>query len=142
MLTQNIVPIVVEDLRVSAQASLSFESSLIAMPPSRQQEAEKRKRLEAAIVHRKRSSRIAFKESEKEEARLAAKKKAEDEEKLARARRQEVRQKKEDAERAKRERAREQRAKEREEREARARAKAERAERFVPPMCPAITAAV
>ncbi|KAI0788075.1 hypothetical protein C8Q74DRAFT_1349421 [Fomes fomentarius] len=112
MLTQNIVPIVVEDLR----------------------EAEKRKRLEAAIVHRKRSSRIAIKESEKEEARLAAKKKAEDEEKLARARRQEVRQKKEDAERAKRERAREQRAKEREEREARARAKAERAERFVPAM--------
>ncbi|KAI0654682.1 hypothetical protein C8Q70DRAFT_936899 [Cubamyces menziesii] len=105
-LTQHIVPVVTAELR----------------------EHEKRRRLEEAIVHRKRSSRIALKESEKEEARLAAKKRAEEEEKMARARRQEARLKKEEAERAKRERAREQRAKEREEREARARAKAERAE--------------
>ncbi|KAH9902514.1 hypothetical protein C8Q73DRAFT_633744 [Cubamyces lactineus] len=105
-LTQHIVPVVTAELR----------------------EHEKRRRMEEAIVHRKRSSRIALKESEKEEARLAAKKRAEEEEKMARARRQEARLKKEEAERAKRERAREQRAKEREEREARARAKAERAE--------------
>ena len=87
--------------------------------------------MEEAIVHRKRSSRIAMKESEKEQALQAAKKKAEEEEKLARSRRQEARRKKDDDERAKRERAREQRAKERDEREARARAKAERAERYV-----------
>ncbi|KAI0324677.1 hypothetical protein GY45DRAFT_1375369 [Cubamyces sp. BRFM 1775] len=105
-LTQHIVPVVTAELR----------------------EHEKRRRMEEAIVHRKRSSRIALKESEKEEARLAAKKRAEEEEKMARAKRQEARLKKEEAERAKRERAREQRAKEREEREARARAKAERAE--------------
>ncbi|KAI8969854.1 hypothetical protein BD414DRAFT_502363 [Trametes punicea] len=105
-LTQNIVPFVTAELR----------------------EQEKRRRLEEAIVHRKRSSRIAMKEVEKEEARLAAKKRAEEEEKMARAKRQEARLKKEEAERAKRERAREQRRKEREERETRARAKAERAE--------------
>ncbi|KAI0636158.1 hypothetical protein C8Q77DRAFT_1277460 [Trametes polyzona] len=107
VLTQNIVPYVTAELR----------------------EHEKRRRLEEAVVHRKRSSRIAMKESEKEEARLAAKKRAEEEEKMARAKRQEARLKKEEAERAKRERARDQRRKEREEREARARAKAERAER-------------
>ncbi|TBU25180.1 hypothetical protein BD311DRAFT_517968 [Dichomitus squalens] len=107
MLTKNIVPIVTEELR----------------------EAEKRRRLEEAIVHRKRSSRIAMKESEKEEARLAAKRKAEEEEKLARSRRQEARRKKEEAERVRRERAREERAKERDAREARAKAKAERQER-------------
>ncbi|KAI0364754.1 hypothetical protein BV20DRAFT_955601 [Pilatotrama ljubarskyi] len=110
-LSQNIVPFVTAELR----------------------EQEKRRRIEEAIVHRKRSSRIALKESEKEEARLAAKRKAEEEEKMARAKRQEARLKKEEAERAKRERAREQRRKEREEREARARAKAERAERSVLP---------
>ncbi|KAI0749906.1 hypothetical protein C8Q80DRAFT_1120027 [Daedaleopsis nitida] len=107
MLARNIVPNVTADLR----------------------EAEKRKRMEEAIVHRKRSSRIASKESEKEEARMAAKRKAEEDEKFGRARRQEARRMKEEAEREKRERARDQRAKEREEREARARAKAERAER-------------
>ncbi|KAI0648846.1 hypothetical protein C8Q79DRAFT_1064920 [Trametes meyenii] len=107
VLTQSVVPYVVEDLR----------------------EQEKRRRMEEAIVHRKRSSRIAHKESEKEEARLAAKKRAEEEEKMARAKRQETRLKKEEAERAKRERARDQRRKEREEREARAQAKAKRAAR-------------
>lgn len=90
------------------------------------QEAERKRRLEEAIVHRKRSSRIAIKESEKEEARLAAKKRAEEEEKLARLRRAEARAKKEEEEREKRELAREQRRREREEREERARAKAER----------------
>ena len=36
--------------------------------------------MEEAVVHRKRSSRIAIKETEKEQAREAAKKKAEEEE--------------------------------------------------------------
>ncbi|RDX43989.1 hypothetical protein OH76DRAFT_1389802 [Lentinus brumalis] len=107
MLTQNIVPLVTADLR----------------------EAERRRRKEEAIVHRKRSSRIAIKETEKEEAMRAAKMRAEEEERNSRARRMEARQRKEEEERAKREKAREQRAKEREEREARAKAKAERAER-------------
>ncbi|KAI9056816.1 hypothetical protein FKP32DRAFT_1681974, partial [Trametes sanguinea] len=107
-LTQNIVPFVTAELR----------------------EHEKRRRMEEAIVHRKRSSRIAMKETEKEEARLAAKRRAEEEEKMARARRQEARLKKEEEERAKRERAREQRRKEREEREAKiARARERAAQR-------------
>ncbi|OJT13886.1 hypothetical protein TRAPUB_9555 [Trametes pubescens] len=107
VLTQNVVPYVTAELR----------------------EQEKRRRMEEAVVHRKRSSRIATKESEKEEQRLAAKKRAEEEEKMARAKRQETRLKKEEAERAKRERARDQRRKERDDREARMKAKAERAER-------------
>ncbi|OCH94876.1 hypothetical protein OBBRIDRAFT_884431 [Obba rivulosa] len=107
MLSQNIVPPIVAELR----------------------EAERRRRLEEAIVHRKRSSRIALKESEKEEARLAAKKRAEEEEKLGRVRRAEARARKEEEEREKREHAREQRRREREEREERARVKAERAEK-------------
>ncbi|KZS99930.1 uncharacterized protein LAESUDRAFT_667344 [Laetiporus sulphureus 93-53] len=107
MLNQNIVPVVTAELR----------------------EAERRRKIEDAIVHRKRSSRIAIKESEKEEARLAAKKKAEADEKLARARRQEAREREKEAEREKREHAREQRRLEREEREARALAKEERAQR-------------
>ncbi|KAI0833758.1 hypothetical protein BC628DRAFT_1308266 [Trametes gibbosa] len=106
VLSQNLVPIVTAELK----------------------EHEKRRRIEEAVVHRKRSSRIALKENEKEEARLAAKKRAEEEDKMARAKRQEARLKKEEAERAKRERARDQRRKERDDREARARAKAERAE--------------
>ncbi|KAH9933667.1 uncharacterized protein BXZ73DRAFT_46246 [Epithele typhae] len=107
MLTQNIMPAVIEDL----------------------QEAEKKKRMEEAISSRKRSSRIAHKENEKEEARIAARKKAEEEDKLSRSRRMEARQKKEDNERVKQDRARQQRAKEREDREERARKKAERTER-------------
>ncbi|EMD33317.1 hypothetical protein CERSUDRAFT_117938 [Gelatoporia subvermispora B] len=107
MLTQHVIPPIVTELR----------------------EAERKRRIEEAIVHRKRSSRIALKESEKEEARVAAKRKAEEDEKFARVRRVEARAKKEEEEREKRERAREQRRKEREEREERARAKAERAER-------------
>ena len=96
-----------------------------------QQEAERKRKIEEAIVHRKRSSRIAIKESEKEEARVLAKKKAEDEEKLARTRRIEARAKKEEAERAKREQAREQRRLEREDRERRAQAKEEKRQKCV-----------
>ncbi|KIM84771.1 hypothetical protein PILCRDRAFT_817567 [Piloderma croceum F 1598] len=77
----------------------------------------RQRQLEEALVHRKRSSRIAIKESEKEEAELAAKKQAEDNEKMSRARRLEARQRKEEAEREKRENAREQRRREREQRE-------------------------
>jgi hypothetical protein len=81
------------------------------------QEIIRQRQLEEALVHRKRSSRIAIKESEKEEAELAAKKQAEDNEKMSRARRLEARQRKEEAEREKRENAREQRRREREQRE-------------------------
>lgn len=81
------------------------------------QEIEEKRRLEEAIVHRKRSSRIAVKESEREEARLAAKKKREDEEKRTRARRLEARLQKEEIGRLKRENARQKRKKEREARE-------------------------
>lgn len=77
----------------------------------------RQRQLEEALVHRKRSSRIALKESEKEEAELAAKKRAEEDEKMSRARRLEVRQQKEEVEREKRESAREQRRSEREQRE-------------------------
>ncbi|KAF4596441.1 hypothetical protein EYR38_007828 [Pleurotus pulmonarius] len=81
-------------------------------------EVEKNRRLEEAVTHRKRSSRIAVKESEKEEARLAAKKRAEEEEKFSRARRAEARQQKEEADRQRRETAREARRREREAKEA------------------------
>ncbi|KAF8896489.1 hypothetical protein BD779DRAFT_1668267 [Infundibulicybe gibba] len=96
LLVNNIVPFVTEEMR----------------------EAEKKIRLEEALVHRKRSSRIAIKESEKEEARAAARKRAEEEEKMSRARRMELRQQKEEADRLKREAAREQRRQERETKEA------------------------
>ena len=80
-------------------------------------------------MHRKRSSRIAIKETEKEQAREAAKKKAEEDEKQSRAKRMEARAKKEEAERQKRDKERERRRLEREEREERARQKEERAKR-------------
>ena len=76
--------------------------------------------MEEAVSHRKRSSRLAVKESEKEEARQAAIKKAEEEEKLSRARRLEARLKREEEERLKREAAREKRRLDREERERKA----------------------
>ncbi|KAF7967287.1 hypothetical protein HWV62_35003, partial [Athelia sp. TMB] len=82
-------------------------------------EIVRQRQLEEAVVHRKRSSRIAIKESEKEEAQLAAQRKAEEAEKMSRAQRLEARQQREEAERIKRETAREQRRKEREERDAR-----------------------
>ncbi|KAF8899871.1 hypothetical protein CPB84DRAFT_1847439 [Gymnopilus junonius] len=80
-------------------------------------EVQRKLDLEDALVHRKRSSRIALKESEREEARLTARRKQEEEEKQSRAKRLEARLKKEEAERIKRENAREQRRKERETRE-------------------------
>lgn len=96
VLTQSIVPVITAELR----------------------EVEKKKRKEEAVVHRKRSSRIAFKESEKEQELLAAKKRAEEHEKMSRARRAEARRQKEEADRIKRENAREQRRKEREAKQA------------------------
>ncbi|KDR79058.1 hypothetical protein GALMADRAFT_244816 [Galerina marginata CBS 339.88] len=80
-------------------------------------EIERKREIEEALVHRKRSSRIALKESEREEARLAVKRKQEEEEKFSRSRRMEARLQKEETERIKRETAREQRRKEREARE-------------------------
>ncbi|KAF9452324.1 hypothetical protein P691DRAFT_795034 [Macrolepiota fuliginosa MF-IS2] len=82
-------------------------------------ELEKKKRTEEALVHRKRSSRIAIRESEREEARLAAQRQAEEEEKMSRTRRLEARRQREEEERLRREQAREQRRKEREAREMR-----------------------
>ncbi|KAI0084113.1 hypothetical protein BDY19DRAFT_997962 [Irpex rosettiformis] len=94
-LSQTIVPVVVTELR----------------------DIERKRKIEEAVVHRKRSSRIALKESEKEQARAEALRKAEEEDKLSRARRLETRAKREEAEREKREQAREQRRQEREARE-------------------------
>ncbi|KAJ7178692.1 hypothetical protein C8R43DRAFT_974137 [Mycena crocata] len=94
-LTKEIMPVITEELR----------------------EIERKRRLEEAIVHRKRSSRIANKESEKEEARLLARQKAEVAETKSRAQRLEARLAKEEAERERREAAREQRRKEKEEKE-------------------------
>jgi flagellar biosynthesis GTPase FlhF len=88
-------------------------------------EIQRKRHLEEAVSHRKRSSRLAVKENEKEEARQAAMKRAEEEEKLSRARRLEARQKREEEERLKREVAREKRRLDREERERRAQIGAE-----------------
>ncbi|KAG0708112.1 hypothetical protein DFH29DRAFT_1047975 [Suillus ampliporus] len=96
VLTQTVVPEITAELR----------------------EVEKKKRKEEAVVHRKRSSRIAIKESEKEQELLAARKRAEEDEKMSRARRAEARRQKEEADRIKRETAREQRRKEREAKQA------------------------
>ncbi|KAI5119001.1 hypothetical protein M0805_004411 [Coniferiporia weirii] len=95
LLSQEIVPYVTESLR----------------------EAERHRAKEEALMNRKRSSRIAIKETEKESARIAAARQAEEEGKMARMRRLEARTRKEEEERLKREQGREQRRKEREERE-------------------------
>ncbi|OCB85271.1 hypothetical protein A7U60_g7576 [Sanghuangporus baumii] len=95
VLSQEIVPFVTESLR----------------------EAEKLRMKEDALMNRKRSSRIAIREMEKETARMEAVHKAEEEEKMARMRRLEARSRREEEERLKREQGREQRRKEREERE-------------------------
>ncbi|KAJ7650573.1 hypothetical protein FB45DRAFT_888155 [Roridomyces roridus] len=87
LLVKDIVPTVTEELR----------------------EIERKRHLEEAVVHRKRSSRIAHKESEKEEARMLARQKAEAEENKTRAQRLEARLAKEEADRERRELAREQR---------------------------------
>lgn len=109
---QQVAPEVIDELKV--RCLFSFVS---ADTNRRVKEAERKRTIEEAIVHRKRSSRIATKESEKEEARKAALKKAEEDEKQARTRRLEARAKKEESEREKRERARELRRLEREERD-------------------------
>ncbi|KAJ7202501.1 hypothetical protein B0H12DRAFT_1162635 [Mycena haematopus] len=93
VLTKQIVPIITEELR----------------------EVERKRRLEEAVVHRKRSSRIASKEQEKEEARQLARQKADVVEKKNRAQRLEARLAKEELERERREAAREQRRKAKEE---------------------------
>ncbi|KAJ7719379.1 hypothetical protein B0H16DRAFT_1606869, partial [Mycena metata] len=95
VLVKDVVPIITEELR----------------------EIERKRRLEEAVVHRKRSSRIANKESEKAEARQLARQKAEVVEKKNRAQRLEARLAKEEAERERREAAREQRRKAKEEQE-------------------------
>ncbi|KAF7330390.1 DALR-1 domain-containing protein [Mycena venus] len=95
-LAKEIVPVITEELR----------------------EIERKRRLEEAIVHRKRSSRIANKEQEKEEARQLARQKAEVAEKKSRAQRLEARLAKEESERERREAAREQRRKAKEEQQA------------------------
>ncbi|KAJ7573884.1 hypothetical protein C8J56DRAFT_980759 [Mycena floridula] len=86
-LTKTIVPIITEELW----------------------EIERKRRLEDAVVQRKRSSRITVKENAKEEARLAMKRKEEEAERMGRARRAEARQMKDEAERQRRELIREQR---------------------------------
>lgn len=68
-------------------------------------------------MNRKRSSRLAIRESEKELARETAARQAEEEEKMARIRRLEIRTRREEDERARREDERERRRREREERE-------------------------
>ncbi|KAF8622584.1 hypothetical protein AX15_006928 [Amanita polypyramis BW_CC] len=91
-LVKDLVPIVIENLKV----------------------AERQKRLEEAITYRKRSSRIALKESEKEQALAATRKQAEEEERLSRAKRLEARQQREEERQLRLENAKIQRRKERE----------------------------
>lgn len=108
ILSQSIVPVVIAELRVC----LIFKLGTAFFISSK--EVEKKRYMEEAVVHRKRSSRIAMKEIEKEEQRAAMRKRLEEEEKMSRTRRLEARQQKELAERLKRENARELRRKERE----------------------------
>ena len=61
-----------------------------------QQTVVRKQQQEEALTHRKRSSRLAIKEIEKEEARSRAIKEAEENEKLDRARRAEARARKEE----------------------------------------------
>ena len=70
----------------------------------KKQEAERKRVLEEAVTHRKRSSRIAMKESEKEVARLVSRRKADETEKVSRAKRLEMRQQREEVERERKER--------------------------------------
>lgn len=89
-------------------------NDIVPLVTAELREIEEKSRMEEAIVHRKRSSRIATKESVREEARLAAKRRAEEAEKMSRAKRLEARLLKEEEERFRRETARELRRKERE----------------------------
>ncbi|KAJ6570295.1 hypothetical protein DFH09DRAFT_1154608 [Mycena vulgaris] len=109
VLVKQIVPVITEELR----------------------EVERKRRVEEAIVHRKRSSRIANKESEKEEARMLARQKAEVAEKKNRAQRLEARLAKEEAERERREAAREQRRRDKEAQEVQSTAEDESADTVV-----------
>ena len=120
LLSQQIVPAITAELRVSDFFFLVLIKAKIASERERKQETQRKRHLEEAVSHRKRSSRLAVKENEKEEARQAAIKKAEEEEKLSRARRLEARLKREEEDRLKREAAREKRRLDREERERKA----------------------
>jgi hypothetical protein len=111
-LSQTVVPIVAGELRVWGVIRSHLAEAYITF-----QEVERKRRLEEAVVHRKRSSRIAEKESAKEAEALVSKKRAEEVAALTRTQRLEARQKKEEEEREKREKAREQRRLERELRE-------------------------
>jgi hypothetical protein len=73
------------------------------------QAIEQKRRLEEALNTRKRSSRLAVRENEKEAARLAAQKKAEENAQNARAKRLEARVQREQEERERREKDREER---------------------------------
>lgn len=82
-------------------------------------ELERQKRIDEAVINRKRSARIAIRESEREEAVSAKKREAEEAIQMARSRRAELREEKGVEERLEREKAREQRRIERANREAR-----------------------
>lgn len=133
LLTQSIVPSVLEGLRVSVFCvhTRPFFYEQANAPLKFDQAIENQRKLEEAIASRKRSSRLQMKESEKEAEKLAAQKRAEEDEKLARERRAEARAKKEEEERLKREEAknaREKRRRDREEREEQERLKKEQTE--------------
>ena len=119
VLTKEIVPNVTAMLRVRG---IYRQTKFLTLA----QDAELQRQKEEAILHRKRSSRIAMKESEKEEARRAAYRLAEEEERLSRERRIEARARKEEEERLAREKARELRRIEREVREENLRLKREK----------------
>src|SRR5712671_5067525 len=115
LLSKHIVPEITAELRVSL-----FFGDLGTGYEQGKQEIQRKRQMEEAVSQRKRSSRLAIKESEKEEVRLTSLRKAEEEEKLSRLRRLEARQKREEEERLRREAAREKRRLDREERERRA----------------------
>ncbi|KAF7316997.1 DALR-1 domain-containing protein [Mycena chlorophos] len=91
VLTQHIVPVIAEELR----------------------EIERKRRMVESVVHRKRSSRIAIKEQEKEAARQLTVQKVEATEKKTRAQRLEARIATQEVERSRREAARDRRRQER-----------------------------
>lgn len=77
------------------------------------EEERKRRIIEETLMPRKRSSRIAVKESQKEEARLAALRETDEVERMSRSKRLAMRQKRDEEERLKKEQAQEQRQQER-----------------------------
>ena len=106
LLKNHIVPGVVADLQVSKAVNVCFlyHSNGVQEIERKKQEAERKRVLEEAVTHRKRSSRIAMKESEKEVARLVSRRKADETEKVSRAKRLEMRQQREEVERERKER--------------------------------------